>query len=87
MPESTMTARNAPSTVVKKATNVSLSETVLAEAKALRINISQAAESGVVRAVAERRAELWVAENAKAFECWNDYVEKNGLPLAKYRSF
>ena len=60
-----MTASHAPSTVARKATNVSLSETVLAE----------------------RRAALWVAENAKAFECWNDYVEKNGLPLAKYRSF
>ncbi|WP_374499276.1 type II toxin-antitoxin system CcdA family antitoxin [Zoogloea sp.] len=82
-----MTASNAPSTVAKKATNVSLSETVLADAKALRINISQAAEAGVARAVAERRAALWVAENAKAFECWNDYVEKNGLSLAKYRSF
>ena len=82
-----MTASNAPSTVAKKATTASLSETVLADAKALRINISQAAEAGVARAVAERRAALWVAENAKAFECWNDYVEKNGLPLAKYRSF
>ena len=82
-----MTASHAPSTVAKKATTVSLSETVLADAKALRINISQAAEAGVARAVAERRAALWVAENAKAFECWNDYVEKNGLPLAKYRSF
>jgi antitoxin CcdA len=87
MSELTMTASHAPSTVAKKATNVSLSETVLADAKALRINISQAAEAGVARAVAERRAALWVAENAKAFECWNDYVEKNGLPLAKYRSF
>ena len=82
-----MTASNAPSTVAKNATNVSLSETVLADAKALRINISQAAEAGVARAVAERRAALWVAENAKAFECWNDDVEKNGFPLAKYRSF
>ena len=60
-----MTASNALSTVAKKATNASLSETVLAE----------------------KRTELWVAENAKAFECWNDYVEKNGLPLTKYRSF
>lgn len=71
----------------KKATNVSLAEPLLAEAKELRINVSQAAEAGVARAVAEKRAELWVAESAKAFECWNAYVEKNGLPLAKYRSF
>lgn len=71
----------------KKATNVSLAETLLAEARELRINVSQAAEAGVARAVAEKRAELWVAENRKAFDCWNDYVEKNGLPLGKYRSF
>ncbi len=74
-------------TAPKKATNVSLAEPLLAEAKALRINVSQAAEAGVARAVAEKRAELWVAENAEAFECWNAYVEKNGLPLAKYRTF
>ena len=71
----------------KRATNVSLAEPLLAEAKQLRINISQAAEAGVARAVAEKRAELWVAENRKAFECWNTYVEKNGLPLGKYRNF
>lgn len=71
----------------KKATNVSLAESLLAEARELRINVSQAAEAGVARAVAEKRAELWVAENRKAFDCWNEYVEKNGLPLGKYRSF
>ena len=71
----------------KRATNVSLAESLLAEAKQLRINISQAAEAGVARAVAEKRAELWVAENQNAFECWNAYVEKDGLPLGQYRSF
>ncbi len=71
----------------KKATNVSLAEPLLAEARELQINISQAAEAGLAKAVAEKRAELWVAENAKAFECWNAYVEKNGLPLAKYKGF
>lgn len=78
---------NAYAQAPKKATNVSLAETLLAEAKELHINVSQAAEAGVAKAVAERRAERWVAENQKAFECWNAYVEKNGLPLDKYRSF
>lgn len=73
--------------VAKKATNVSLAENLLAEAKALRINVSQAAEAGVANAVAEKRAEIWLKENKKAFECWNTYVEKHGLPLEKYRSF
>ena len=74
-------------TACKKATNVSLAEPLLAEAKELRINISQAAEAGVAKAVAEKRAELWIAENSGAFACWNAYVEEYGLPLAKYRSF
>jgi len=82
-----MSATNNYANAAKKATNVSLAEPLLAEAKELRINISQAAEAGVAKAVAEKRAALWVAENAKAFECWNAYVEKSGLPLAKYRSF
>jgi antitoxin CcdA len=74
---------NAP----KKATNVSLAETLLTEAKVLRINISQAAEAGVAKAVAEKRAALWVAENWAAIESSNAYVEKHGLPLEKYRMF
>lgn len=71
----------------KKATNVSLAEPLLAQAKELRINVSQAAEAGVAKAVAEKLAEQWVQENMEAFECSNAYVEKYGLPLAKYRMF
>ncbi|MBI5922774.1 MAG: type II toxin-antitoxin system CcdA family antitoxin [Betaproteobacteria bacterium] len=71
----------------KKAANVSLAENLLSEAKALRINVSQAAEAGVARAVAEKRAEIWLRENAEAVESSNAYVEKHGLPLEKFRMF
>jgi antitoxin CcdA len=71
----------------KKATNVSLTEALLIEAKALRINVSQAAESGLARAVSEKRAELWAQENKEAIESSNDFVEKHGLPLANHRMF
>lgn len=71
----------------RKATNVSLAEALLAEAKALRINISQAAEAGLARAVAEKRAERWREENRPALESSNAYVEQHGLPLARYRGF
>ena len=71
----------------KKATNVSMAEPLLAEAKELRINISQAAEAGLVRAVAEKRAELWLQENMEAIESSNEYVEKHGLPLDTFRMF
>ena len=71
----------------RKATNVTLGEALLAEAKSLNINISQAAEAGLARAVAERRAEMWLAENRGALDSSNAYVEANGLPLARYRAF
>ncbi len=29
----------------------------------------------------------WREENKEAFEYWNEYVEINGLPLARYRLF
>ena len=72
---------------VKKATNVSLAETLLAEAKELRINVSQAAEAGLAKAVAEKRAELWMKENWDAIESSNAFVDKHGLPLEKHRMF
>jgi antitoxin CcdA len=71
----------------KKATNVSISETLLADAKALQINVSRAAEAGLDRAIAERRAEIWLQENKEALQSSNDYVERNGLPLTKHRQF
>ena len=78
---------SAKASAARKATNVSLSASLLAEAKSLHINISQAAEVGVFRAVVERRAELWLEANRDALDSSNAYVEKNGLPLARYRNF
>lgn len=83
MPE---TLRSHPDTG-RRATNVSLNEALLLEAKSLRINISKAAEAGLAGAVAERRAELWREANKAALESSNAYVEQYGLPLARYRSF
>ncbi len=71
----------------RRATNVSLNEALLAEAKSLRINISKAAEAGLASAVAEQRARLWRETNQAALESSNAFVEQHGLPLAKYRSF
>lgn len=78
---------NPSASPAKKATNVSLAEHLLAEAKELRINISQAAEAGLAKAVAEKRAELWLRENKEAIDSSNAYVEKHGLPLDAFRMF
>lgn len=80
---------NKPQTTdsVRRATNVSINAQLLAEARTLEVNISRAAEQGLARAIAERRAALWLEENRAALESSNVYVEQHGLPLAQYRGF
>lgn len=71
----------------KRATNVSLSEALIADARDLGINVSRACEDGLSTEVRRERAKRWLQENESAFEAWNAYVEQNGVPLAKYRKF
>lgn len=71
----------------KRATNVSLNAELLEAAKEHDINVSKACERGLADEVAAARSARWLAENKEAIEGWNDYFEKHGLPLAKYRQF
>lgn len=71
----------------RRPTNLSLDAILLSEAKALRINLSRAAEDGVRSAVSAAKAEQWKAENAAAVRSSNSYVEKHGLPLDRFRQF
>ena len=73
--------------VTRKATNITVDVGLLARAKALNINISQASEQGLARAVAARHAELWLQANRTALDSSNAFVEQQGLPLARYRNF
>lgn len=71
----------------RKAANVSLNAQAIADAKELGINISKACEQGLVAEISKARADRWRRENAEAIASSNEWVEKNGLPLAKYRVF
>jgi antitoxin CcdA len=71
----------------RKSTNVTLSQALVEEAKALGVNLSQAAEVGVAEAVARRRAEQWLADNGEALDSSNAFAEQHGLPLARHRNF
>lgn len=80
-------ARKVSAALRRKSTNVTLTVALVEEAKALGVNLSQAAEVGVADAVARKRAEVWLAENREALESSNAFVEAHGLPLARYRNF
>lgn len=72
---------------IRKATNLSLDDRLLAEAKALKINLSRAAEEGIRSAVLRSRSELWQVENREALESSNDFVGRKGVPLRDLRQF
>ena len=80
-----MLAKN--ETTARKAANLSIDAAVLADAKALDINVSRAAEVGIAEAVKAEKGRRWLEENREALESSNAWVEKHGLPLAKYRQF
>jgi antitoxin CcdA len=71
----------------KRPTSVTIRSDVIDEARALGINVSQACENGVVAEISVKRREKWLEENMAAIESHNEWVEKHGLPLAKYRMF
>jgi antitoxin CcdA len=71
----------------RKATNVSLDTSLLEEARQLGINVSRACEHGLAEEIAKVRAQLWREANREAIASSNAYVEKHGLPLARYRQF
>lgn len=71
----------------KRPTNVSLNGSLLDQARALSINISRACERGIALRIAEVQSSRWLEENRSAIEASNAYVERNGLPLARYRQF
>jgi antitoxin CcdA len=85
MPLATRSRRS--SDPVRKATNVTLPEPLLAEAKALGVVLSQACERGLAASVAEARARKWLEDNRAGIDAWNEYVEGNGLPLVEFRQF
>ena len=71
----------------RRATNVSLDEALVNEARAPGINLSRACEGGLADAIARERARRWRVENADALASSNAHVEAHGLPLARHRQF
>lgn len=72
---------------LKRATNVSLGDTLLTEAKSLGVNVSRACEHGLAEEVRQEKARRWQEQNSAGFDAWNDYVERLGVPLSSYRKF
>lgn len=67
--------------------NLSIDEAVTREARALGLNMSRVAEAAIAEAARVERNRLWREQNGAALEAYAREVEREGLPLARYRSF
>ncbi len=72
---------------IRRSANLSISASLLAEAKSLAVNVSRAAEAGIADAVRREKERRWKEENSEAIERWNRWVEENGIPFSEYRQF
>ncbi|WP_296443276.1 type II toxin-antitoxin system CcdA family antitoxin [Rhodoferax sp. UBA5149] len=71
----------------KKATNLSLNSKVLEAARELGMNISQTVDALLADEVKRRYWQKWNEENTEAIDHYNARIKREGLPLAKYRTF
>ncbi|MBC7437557.1 MAG: type II toxin-antitoxin system CcdA family antitoxin [Bdellovibrionales bacterium] len=71
----------------RKATNLSLNSKVLEMARELGMNVSQTVDVLLAEEVRRQYWEKWNDENKDAVDAYNARIAKEGLPLAKYRSF
>ncbi len=60
---------------------------MVADAEALGVDVIAACEDGLKLAIQRAREADWLRENAAAISSMNEWVERNGLPLARYRQF
>ena len=74
---------NAP----KKPTNVSITSDLLEKAKGLNINLSATLEAALAEQLRAEQRIQWKAENAKAIQAYNSFVEANGVFSDGLRKF
>jgi antitoxin CcdA len=71
----------------KRAANLTLSTDLLAEAKALGINISKACDTHLRELVRKEKEARWKAEHDDFIQAYNQTVAEESLPLEAWRTF
>ncbi len=72
---------------MKRATNLSVDEELLTEAKALNINLSQTLEDALRQLIRHKQSEQWKVDNRKALDSFDEHIDRNGVFSDKLRSF
>ncbi|MEK6593977.1 MAG: type II toxin-antitoxin system CcdA family antitoxin [Pseudomonadota bacterium] len=71
----------------KKATNLSVDDSLLEQARRLKLNLSQVFEASLTEAIRQRQREEWLRKNRAALDAYNKHVEEHGVFSDGLRSF
>ena len=71
----------------KKKMSLSISEPLAQAARQLDINLSRAAETGILQEIKRRRDSVWLEKNRPAIAAYNERVEREGLFGEEHRNF
>ena len=71
----------------KKKMSLSISEPLAEAARQLDINLSRAAEAGILLEIKRRRDNAWLEKNRPAMTAYNERVEREGLFGEEHRGF
>lgn len=71
----------------KRAVNLSVDAEILAEAKAMNLNLSQILEDDLRARVRQARIDRFSEENKDAIEWHNRFIEENGIWSEEYRDW
>jgi antitoxin CcdA len=71
----------------KKKMSLSISEPLAEAARQLDINLSRAAESGILQEIKRRRDTAWLEKNRPAMAAYNERIEREGLFGEEHRGF
>ncbi len=71
----------------RKPVNLTLDTGIVAAAREAGLNLSRISEAALRESTKAEQGRRWQEENREALAGWSRWVEKNGLPLAKYRLF
>lgn len=76
-----------PTSTRRAPVNLTVQPSLLAEAKALHINLSQTLEVALQQAVEDARRATWLAENQPGIDVLNDVVAQHGAFSKGRRTF
>jgi len=71
----------------KRATNVSINQGLLEEARAFDINLSATLEKALEAEVRSRRRGQWLEANREAIDAYNSRIERDGMLVDHVRAF